>query len=294
MMKSLFNLKIDRFGCKTILHAVMGVVVFFAGSLLSALPIDLLHSITKSEASALTIAIRCALNMAITLPLVYLYIVKGFKLPLSDFRIRRPKSVAVWILCAAALPLAVSGFFVLLVPGSFGVSGLSDAQILRRVATAVLGSCMVAGITEELIFRGFIMRLAEIRWNKCVAAIVPSVLFALLHVSGMANPNIADILRLLVAGTGVGVMFSMIAYHSGSIWPGAIVHGIWNLIIIGGILRIDVAPARSVFTYTLLSDSALLTGGAFGIEASLPAVTGYCIVIVLTWFFRRKASAIER
>jgi membrane protease YdiL (CAAX protease family) len=150
---------------------------------------------------------------------------------------------------------------------------------------------LVAGITEELIFRGFIMRLVEARWNRLAAMIAPSVLFALLHISGMANPNIADILRLLVAGTSVGVMFSMIACHSGSIWPGAVVHGIWNLIIIGGILRIDVAPARSVFTYTLSADSALLTGGAFGIEASLPAVTGYCIVIVSVWILGRKSSA---
>jgi membrane protease YdiL (CAAX protease family) len=291
MMKSLFNLKSDRFGFKTILHAVMGVVVLLAGGLLASQSVNLFHAITKSEVSVWTIAIRCALNMAIALLLIYLYIVKAFKMPLSDFRIRKPKSIAVWIPCAAALPIAVSGFFVLLVPGSFGVSDLSSAQIVQRVATAVLGTCLVAGIIEELIFRGFIMRLVEVRWNKCAAAIAPSVLFALLHISGMANPNIADILRLLVAGTSVGVMFSLIAYHSGSIWPGALVHGIWNLIIIGGILRIDVAPERSVFTYTLPADSALLTGGAFGIEASLPAVIGYCTVIVVIAFVTKRRQS---
>jgi alanine dehydrogenase len=157
---------------------------------------------------------------------------------------------------------------------------------------AIFNTCFVAGITEEVVFRGFIMRLLEIRWNKYVAIIAPSVLFGLLHIFNMENFNIADVLMLLVAGTSVGIMFSTIAYQSGSVWSSALVHGIWNMIVIGGILEISIKPKQSIFTYTLNSNSTLLTGGAFGVESSLPAIIGYGIVIViaLTLLLRKEAS----
>jgi hypothetical protein len=106
----------------------------------------------------------------------------------------------------------------------------------------------------------------------------------------MDNPNTVDVIMLLIAGTCVGVMFSLIAYQSGSIWPSAIVHGIWNLIIIGGIFEISNEPARSLFNYTIHSNSTLITGGAFGIEASVPAVVGYGIVIILAIVLQRKKA----
>jgi hypothetical protein len=105
----------------------------------------------------------------------------------------------------------------------------------------------------------------------------------------MENPNTIDVLALLIAGTSVGVMFSMIVYQSGSIWSSAAVHGIWNLIIIGGILGIGTEPGHPIFSYTLNSDSTLLTGGKFGIESSLPAITGYLLIIILAWFLQRKS-----
>ena len=95
----------------------------------------------------------------------------------------------------------------------------------------------------------------------------------------MESPNIVDIIVLVIAGTAVGIMFSLIAMESGSIWASAIVHGLWNLVIIGGILEISAEPLSSIFTYTLTSRSTLLTGGAFGIESSLPSIVGYGIVI---------------
>jgi len=126
------------------------------------------------------------------------------------------------------------------------------------------------------------MRLLERRWNTISAVLAPSVLFGLLHILNMEAPNVIDVTMLVIAGTTVGVMFSLIAMQSGSIWSSAIVHGVWNLAIIGGILQISAEPSPAIFTYTLDSNIALLTGGAFGIEASLPAVTGYVILILVT------------
>ena len=43
----------------------------------------------------------------------------------------------------------------------------------------------------------------------------------------------------------VGVMFSMIAIESGSVWNSGIVHAIWNVVIIG------MGPARENLAHTI-------------------------------------------
>lgn len=289
-MKTLSDLQHDKYGLKAMFHALMGVVILFAGNFLASLPVDLFYEITNLEVSGFVIIIRPALGIAVLLLLVCLYIRKVLNLPLRDFRICKPKNIMIWCVCAFALPLIISAFFVFLTPGNFTSSNFEASKNTRIILRAILNSCLVAGITEELVFRGLIMRILEIRWGKAAAVIIPSILFGLLHISNMDSPQIADILILVVAGSAVGIMFSMIAMQSNSIWASALVHGIWNLIIIGGILTIGAEPASAIFAYQLTSGSKLLTGGAFGIEASLPAVLGYGVVILLAFLLRKKSS----
>lgn len=290
MIKALSDIQHDKHGMKAIFHVVMGVIILFIGNLLASLPVDLFYAITKLEASILLAVIRPVLEITILSLLVCLYISKVLKLPLGDFRICKPKSIMMWSVCAFILPLVVSGFFVFMTPGAFSASNFEMSKNIRIMLRAVFSSCLVAGITEELVFRGLIMHVLEIRWGKTIAVIVPSVLFGLLHIFNMNSPNITDILILVIAGTAVGIMFSLIAIQSNSIWASAIVHGIWNLIIIGRILEISIEPSSAIFTYKLTSESKLLTGGAFGIEASLPAIIGYSTVIAIAFLLLKKSD----
>ena len=260
----------------------MGIVLLFIASIPSAL----VSQIVGEDNSAVMIIIRAVLSIVSVYLLVHLYIVRGFKLSLEEFRIFKAKNLGVWTLVAIALPLAVSCFFIFFIPGTFAVSGLSKTDTIRSAVYAFFNYCLVAGITEELIFRAFIMRLLEKRWNKFVAVLVPSVIFGLLHIPNMDDFKILDVLMLLIAGTAVGIMFSLIAYQSGSIWASTLVHGLWNFC--GGILEISVNPDPSIFTYTLDNSSTLLTGGAFGTESSLPAVIGYIVVIFIALILQRQ------
>jgi membrane protease YdiL (CAAX protease family) len=291
MIKKLVDLEHDKFGLKAVFHALMGIVILLAGNMAAELPVELFRFITKTEPLLLTLLIRPLLRIAVLLLLICLYILKVLKLPLGDFRICGPRGIALWLLCAIVLPSAVSAFFIVLTPGVFAVSNLSTPEIVRIVLRAVFGICLAAGITEELLFRGLIMGLLEKRWNKAIAIIVPSVLFGLLHIANMQAPGIVDIGTLVIAGTAVGVMFSLIALHSNSIWASAVVHGIWNLVIIGGILEISGMPSSAIYTYRLTTNATLITGGAFGIEASLPAAIGYGLVIVLALTLLKKQQS---
>ena len=100
--------------------------------------------------------------------------------------------------------------------------------------------------------------------------------------SEMCIRDSISIIQLLIAGSIVGVLFSLIAYGSDSIWNSAIVHGIWNIVIIGGILHIgNEADSSSIFNFILDNKSFLISGGDFGIEASIISILVYLLFIVL-------------
>ena len=90
-----------------------------------------------------------------------------------------------------------------------------------------------------------------------------------------SHMNGKQIFRTLSAG----IMISMIAIESDSVWNSGIVHAIWNIIMIGGGLAIgQKADQFSVMTYVLDAKSFAVTGGEFGMEASVISLVGYIIV----------------
>ena len=99
--------------------------------------------------------------------------------------------------------------------------------------------------------------------GRLTGILAPSVLFASLHIIGM-NFSLFSCVQVMVAGTMVGVMFSLIALEGRSVWNSAIVHGVWNMIIIGGGLTIGTEINEySVCSYVLETRAFLLTGGEF-------------------------------
>ena len=212
----------------------------------------------------------------------------------TDIKILRIAVNAKWIVAAIALPVIVKGIFLLL-PGEFVASGMDKNQIFTTLSAGIVFTGIAAGLVEEMVFRGVIMSLIRERWNTKAAILVPSVLFASVHLIGM-NFSALSCVLVLAAGTMVGIMFSMIAMESDSVWNSGIVHSIWNIIIIGGGLSIsEKANEYSVMTYVLDSKSFAITGGEFGIEASVIALTGYIVVTLIAFVMikRRTKSSLN-
>ena len=64
------------------------------------------------------------------------------------------------------------------------------------------------------------------------------------------------------------------------------------IVIIGGGLSIgEAADAHAVVSYVLESDSFTVTGGQFGIEASVISLAGYCIVAAIAYARLRADNA---
>lgn len=189
-----------------------------------------------------------------------------------------------WILIAVLLPFVIKGSYLLIFNGKYVSSNMNGNQMFNTLSAGVAFTGIAAGFVEEMVFRGVILNALKKRWNIKVAVIVPSMLFGSVHVLGQ-DFSIGSCLLVIIAGTMVGVMFSMIAIESGSVWNSGIVHAIWNVVIIGGGLAIgEKMDKYSVMTYVLNSKYFAITGGEFGIESSVISLFGYIIVAGIAFF----------
>lgn len=193
----------------------------------------------------------------------------------------------VWCAAAIALPALVLLIFQL-APGAWQATPMTARQAWATGVDAILFYGLAAGIVEETVFRGVIMTALERRWNRVAAVAAPSVLFALVHVIG-AELDAVSLLQLLAAGSVVGVLFSLVAIHSGSIWNSALVHAVWNAAIGSGLIHIGPeASPYSLWNYVLKDQSFFITGGDFGMEASVIAIAGYALFIALAALLLRR------
>ncbi len=207
-----------------------------------------------------------------------MFISKIMKFSVSDFGIPEFKVKMKWVLTAILLPFIIKGSYLFLFSGEYISSDMNGNQIFNTLTAGIVFTGIAAGFVEEMVFRGVILNALKKRWNIKVAVLVPSVLFGVVHVLGM-DFSIGSCVLVIIAGTMAGVMFSMIAIESGSVWNSGIVHAVWNIVMIGGGLAIgEKADEYSVMTYVLDSKSFAITGGEFGIESSVISLTGYIIV----------------
>lgn len=91
------------------------------------------------------------------------------------------------------------------------------------VSIVVMGA-LVSGVIEEAGFRGYMQRGLE-RYGSPTAIVVSALVFALVH-------GVHGLETLLFLGPGIfvaGIVYGLLAYHSGSIVPGMIVHVLGDL-----------------------------------------------------------------
>ncbi|MDE6133090.1 MAG: CPBP family intramembrane metalloprotease [Oscillospiraceae bacterium] len=228
------------------------------------------------------------------LALIMLKIICGKLLGVTpaDCRITRYKIKPIWAIAAFIMPaIAVVG--LLMTAGHWDNKEMDSAQIADCITTSVFVVGLAVGTVEEAVFRGVIMKALEMRWGKVVAVIVPSAAFGAVHAIN-GRLSLVSFIQLLVAGSIVGVLFSLVTYESGSILSAAFMHSIWNMCMASGILNIYTEPVDTcMFNYVLESKSQIITGGEFGAEASVISIGAYLIFTVIAVILLRKKSGEE-
>jgi membrane protease YdiL (CAAX protease family) len=97
----------------------------------------------------------------------------------------------------------------------------------------ILGVVIIAPITEESLFRGFIQQVFEIRWDITKAVLIASAVFALIHF----QPWWA-IQQLILA-----VFMGYLAWRWNSIIPAALIHAANNLWALRHLLNLGYGEA---------------------------------------------------
>ena len=280
---------------KTIGGALGAIIVLLVAQILAQLVASLFVLVKIPEGICNIIAGIIYVGLAFVL--IELFSKRLLKIKIENLGIPKFSIKAKWIIVGVLLPVTVIAVYLFFFSGKYVSSGMNSNQIFSILSAGIAFTGIAAGFVEEMVFRGVILNLLKEKWNIKVAVLIPSVLFGLVHIwistyfIGMDFSIISSLL-VLIAGTMVGIMFSMVAIESGSVWNSGIVHSLWNILIIGGGLSIsEKADEYSVMTYVLDSKDFVFTGGEFGIESSIIALLGYVIVtLAAICMIKKKAK----
>ncbi len=204
---------------KTLIHIIVYFALFLVGDLVNSIFFDLL-SVVRLPIKALYYIPRTLGCIIWTYFLFWIYTTKVLHLKMSDFGI--VPAIKKWgIIYALCLPAFVVACFILI--GKVSINRFAYSEMILIVIYSLL-TALKAGILEEMLFRGYIMKLLESKWNKYVAVLLPSFLFSLSHVPAMETISLWGVLLLILSGTLVGIMFSLIAYKGKSISNNILLH----------------------------------------------------------------------
>lgn len=146
------------------------------------------------------------------------------------------------------------------------------------------------GFEEEFITRSVLMNYLGALKNPRTGIIANSLIFAILHL-GNSYFNLLAFVNIFL----MGLVFSMLFYIGDSIYISAAAHSVWNFLQ-ANFFGINVSGIITSKNTIFLSESVgnkWISGGGFGIEASLVVTTVEIITLCLLYKKARKASLIR-
>ncbi|HZF25579.1 MAG TPA: type II CAAX endopeptidase family protein [Steroidobacteraceae bacterium] len=159
-----------------------------------------------------------------------------------------------------------------------------------RAAGYPLLGALIAAVSEEVIVRGILFRIVEESLGTWIALVISAAFFGALHAFNPGATLVSSIAIMLEAGLLLAAVF----VYTRWLWMAIGLHAAWNFTE-GGLFGAGVSgtKAQGVLA-SQFHGPDLLTGGAFGPEASVVAVlvcvTAGAIFLALA---RRKGRIIQ-
>ncbi len=154
---------------------------------------------------------------------------------------------------------------ILMLLGNYRIAGLNDwHRLLPGLAVAA-----ATGVYEELWFRGTVFRLIEEWLGSWWALVASSLLFGYVHLDNEA----ATLQGIASISVWAGLLLTGCFLLTRRLWLGIGLHAAWNYTqgsVYSGVVSGN-APADGLVV-SQLHGSHWLTGGSFGLEASVIAV----------------------
>jgi uncharacterized protein len=148
---------------------------------------------------------------------------------------------------------------------------------------------MIIAMSEELVFRGYILSNLLENINKWVALLASSLLFAIMHSS---NPNInaISLVNIFMAGLLLGVNY----IYTKNLWYAILLHFTWNFLQ-GPVLGYEVSGIHlESLLHQQSAGNKLITGGIFGFEGSIVAtVLTLAFLLLYVLVYRKNYASIS-
>lgn len=192
---------------------------------------------------------------------------------------------------------------VTLIAALVGVYEIVGWGSARSILYVLVMFGIIPGVMEELLFRGILFRHLEDFGGSWFALALTSALFGVAHIF---NPN-ATFFSSFAIAVEAGILLGGAYMLTRSLWAPIGIHAAWNFtqgeifdVPVSGIDGTGLVEAR-------LSGPELLSGGTFGLEASVIALviaTGAGIWLVVRavraghvvrpWWVRRRRAGIDQ
>jgi len=155
---------------------------------------------------------------------------------------------------------------ILMALGIYRIHGFNEWHILLPGLAVTLAT----GVFEELFFRGGVFRLAEQWFGTWAALVISSLVFGYVHMSNdAATPQ-----GIVSISTWAGILLAASYVLTRRLWLGIGLHSAWNYTQ-GSVYSTIVSgnPGSGAgLTKSTLEGPDWLTGGSFGVEASVIAL----------------------
>ncbi|MEO5810320.1 MAG: CPBP family intramembrane glutamic endopeptidase [Sphingomicrobium sp.] len=273
---------------------IIAVALFIAALALALVVSKLLPPMDKT----LTTVIKAAIALGLVL-FTYKFAIRRLgEVPRDDLPVPgAAKGLGVGLLFGLVLFSVVVGVAAL-----FDVYNIVGPGGTSELLTATVVMAIMPGFMEELLFRGILFRYIEEFGGSWTALLVTSALFGAGHIM---NPNATAFSSFAIA-VEAGILLGGAYMLTRSLWMPMGLHAAWNFTQ-GEIFDVPVSGIDQHGLVTAkMSGPELLSGGTFGLEASLIALViataaGIWLVVravqqgqlMQPWWVRRRLASQE-
>ncbi len=193
--------------------------------------------------------------------------------PMSDLSLRGAgMELLLGALLGVVLLSVIMGIIAL--GGGYRITGVNSPQVMLYA----LGVGIVSGFVEEVVMRGVFYRIVEESLGTWIATLLSALLFGFLH-AGNDNATLVSSLSIAISA---GPLLAWAYIMTRRLWICIGIHFAWNFTL-GGVYGAAVSGNNMPGLFSSeLSGPELLSGGAFGPEASvvtMVAALGLSIVL---------------
>ena len=274
------------------LVAMLIAVALFIAAVAAA---NLVTRVLPPKATMVGLSLRAAVDIALVLLVYKLVIARLGEMPRDDLQLHNAaQSLLVGLIAGFLLFCALAGIAALF--DVYNIVGRGSTGELPRELIAI---GIFPAFMEEILFRGILFRWIEEFGGTWAALIVTSALFGAGHAFNPGATWASSLAIMVEAGVLLGSAYVL----ARNLWAPMGLHGAWNFtqgFVFG-------APVSGITVHGLVqakvSGPILLSGGAFGLEASMigvvlsiPLGAGLIFFAIKrgqlmdTWWTRRRAS----